>query len=51
MSMREWGLAYEEYLGGDALFTREEYEPRGPVKVSVCYPAESLHDHIHPLGK
>ena len=37
MSMREWGLAYEEYLGGDALFTGEEYEPRGPVMVSACY--------------
>jgi len=37
MSMRKWGLAYEEYLGGDAIFTGEEYEPRGPVKVSACY--------------
>jgi len=37
MSMREWGLAYEEYLGGDALFTGEEYELRGPVMVSACY--------------
>jgi DNA-binding HxlR family transcriptional regulator len=37
LSMREWGLAYEEFLGGDALFSGEEYEPRGPVTVSACY--------------
>ena len=37
MSMREWGLAYEEYLGGDALFTGEEYELQCPVMVSACY--------------
>jgi len=37
MSMREWGVAYEEYLGGDALFSGEEYEPRDPVMVSACY--------------
>lgn len=37
LSMREWGLSYEEYLCGDTLFAGEEYEPRGPVKVSVCY--------------
>jgi len=36
MSMREWGVAYEEYLGGDALFSGEEYEPRDPVMVSAC---------------
>jgi len=31
ISMREWGVAYEEHLGGDDLFTGEEYEPRGPL--------------------
>jgi DNA-binding HxlR family transcriptional regulator len=41
LSMREWGLAYEEYLGGDVLFTGEDYEPRGPVTVSPCYSEES----------
>lgn len=28
LSTREWGIAYEEHLGGDALFLGEEYEPR-----------------------
>jgi DNA-binding HxlR family transcriptional regulator len=28
LRMREWGVAYEEYLGGDVLFSGEEYEPR-----------------------
>lgn len=37
MSMREWGVAYEKRLGGDALFSGEEYEPRDPVMVSACY--------------
>ena len=34
ISMREWGVAYEKYLGGDALFTGEEYEPRDPLMMS-----------------
>lgn len=37
VSMREWGVAYEEYLGGNALFCGEEYEPREPVVVSTFY--------------
>jgi hypothetical protein len=37
LSMREWGIAYEDFLGGEALFCGEEYEPRGPVTVSPCY--------------
>ena len=37
VSMREWGVAYEEYLGGDILFAGEEYEPRVPL-VSVANP-------------
>jgi len=37
ISMREWGVAYEEHLGGDARFAGEEYEPRDPVMVSACY--------------
>lgn len=37
LSMREWGLSYEEYLGGNSLFAGEEYEPRGPVEVNLCY--------------
>jgi len=37
LSMREWGVvAYEEYLGGDALFSGEGYEPRTPVTVHAC---------------
>lgn len=28
LSMREWGVTYEEHLGGGALFLGEEYEPR-----------------------
>ncbi|MBI3561319.1 MAG: helix-turn-helix transcriptional regulator [Gammaproteobacteria bacterium] len=28
LSLRQWGVAYEEYLGGDSLFLGEEYEPR-----------------------
>ncbi len=34
ISMREWGVAYEKHLGGDALFTGEEYEPRDPLMMS-----------------
>jgi DNA-binding HxlR family transcriptional regulator len=37
INMREWGVAYEEYLGGDALFSGAEYEPRDPVELSACY--------------
>jgi DNA-binding HxlR family transcriptional regulator len=37
LSLREWGVAYEAYLGGDALFSGDEYEPRDPVMVSTCY--------------
>ena len=37
VSMREWGVAYEEHLGGGALFSGEDYEPRDPVMVSDCY--------------
>lgn len=37
ISMREWGVAYEEYLGGDVLFSGEGYEPRDPVEVNPCY--------------
>jgi DNA-binding HxlR family transcriptional regulator len=37
LSLREWGIAYEDFLGGAALFAGEEYEPRGPVSVSACY--------------
>jgi DNA-binding HxlR family transcriptional regulator len=37
LSLREWGIAYEDFLGGAALFCGEEYEPRGPVTVSPCY--------------
>ena len=28
LSMREWGVAYEAYLGGDVLFSDKEYESR-----------------------
>jgi DNA-binding HxlR family transcriptional regulator len=34
VSMREWGVAYEEYLGGNILFAGEEYEPREPLILS-----------------
>ena len=37
LSMREWGIAYEDFLGGKDLYRGEEYEPRGPVTVSACY--------------
>ena len=33
LSMREWGVAYEAYLGGELLFSGEEYEPRGLVEI------------------
>jgi len=37
LSMREWGVNYEEYLGGDTLFSGEEFEPRSLDTASVCY--------------
>lgn len=37
LNMREWGVAYEKHLGGDALFPGEEYESRDAVAVSACY--------------
>jgi DNA-binding HxlR family transcriptional regulator len=33
LSMREWGVAYEAHLGGELLFSGEEYEPRGKLEI------------------
>jgi DNA-binding HxlR family transcriptional regulator len=33
LSMREWGVAYEEHQGGELLFSGEEYEPRGKLEI------------------
>jgi DNA-binding HxlR family transcriptional regulator len=33
LSMREWGVAYEAHLGGELLFSGEEYEPRGTLEI------------------
>ncbi|MGW8159746.1 MAG: winged helix-turn-helix transcriptional regulator, partial [Desulfoprunum sp.] len=32
LNMREWGVEYESYLGGEALFSGEEYEPRDKLE-------------------
>jgi DNA-binding HxlR family transcriptional regulator len=36
LSMREWGVTYEEHLGGSGLFTGEQYEARDPLMLSPC---------------
>ncbi|MGC8491179.1 MAG: winged helix-turn-helix transcriptional regulator [Syntrophobacteraceae bacterium] len=52
ISMREWGVAYEEeYLGGSGLFTGEEYEPRAPLTPGDCKqetddPRRSVQDNV-----
>lgn len=33
LNMREWGVTYETYLGGEALFPGEEYEPREKLEI------------------
>jgi DNA-binding HxlR family transcriptional regulator len=33
LNMREWGVDYEAYLGGETFFSGEEYEPRDKVEI------------------
>jgi DNA-binding HxlR family transcriptional regulator len=33
LNMREWGVDYEAYLGGETLFSGEEYEPRDQIEI------------------
>jgi DNA-binding HxlR family transcriptional regulator len=37
LQLREWGVKYEAYLGGDGKFTSDGYELPDPVKVADCY--------------
>ncbi len=37
LQLREWGVQYEVFLGGNGKFAGEEYEHPKPVKAAACY--------------
>lgn len=40
LQMREWGIAFEEHMGGGELFAGDDYESREQPLIAACHTAQ-----------